>query len=75
MIPTSPLENTGPNDGLDRGFDRPGDLRAVYRSDSDPSNEVALPDDLRAVAQAWPDLPDAIRTAILAMVRSVRADG
>jgi hypothetical protein len=33
----------------------------------------SVPDDLRRVVEAWPDLPDAIRRAVLALVGSAAA--
>ena len=43
---------------------------------SDVVRGVALdsvPDDLRRVVEAWPDLPDAIRRAVLALVATAAA--
>ena len=35
-----------------------------------PSNRPEIPDELAEVIDAWPDLPDAVRAGILAMVRA-----
>jgi hypothetical protein len=53
---------TEPAKGLQRIDDR--------LSLSQPYGALDLPPDLAAVVEAWPELPEAIRAAILAMVRA-----
>ncbi|SRR5271157_1900815 len=38
-----------------------------------PTAAYSFPPDLAAVVSAWPELPDAIRAGILAMVRAARS--
>lgn len=40
-----------------------------------PSNPPSLPPELAEVVKAWPNLPDAIRAGILAMVKSATGAG
>lgn len=46
--------------------DKQNDKQNDKRADDDP--------DLAAVTEAWPDLPDAVKTGILAMVRAACPD-
>ena len=41
---------------------------------SDPPRSLSSDDDLSAIAAAWPDLPNAIRAGIVAMVRAAVSD-
>jgi hypothetical protein len=40
-----------------------------------PSNPPSLPPELAEVVKAWPNLPEAIRAGILAMVKAATGNG
>ena len=40
------------------------------KEQQEPSSAGALPTDLRRVVEAWPELPDAVKAGIVAMVKA-----
>ena len=49
--------------------------KRAARSDAPEPKNAAIDPELRAVADAWPTLPDAVKAGILAMVRAAAQSG
>jgi hypothetical protein len=69
-VPSDDCRRTGDGHSSDKHGDKPDD-----KLDSKPNGPLPPDDDaLAGVIEAWPRLPEAVRTAILALVRAVTKD-